>query len=70
MRNLEVIGEAGKKLPATIRARHPDTEWAKIAALRDVLSHEYFGLDEVIIWDVVQNKLASLEKEVCKIRSP
>ena len=43
VRNLEVVGEAVKNIPKEIRLKHPQTEWKKIAGLRDVLIHEYFG---------------------------
>jgi uncharacterized protein with HEPN domain len=43
VRNLEVIGEAVKQLPADLRAREPRIDWQKIAGLRDVLIHQYFG---------------------------
>lgn len=61
IRNLEIIGEAARKLPERARAGHPEVDWRKIAGLRDVLVHEYFGIDEEIIWDVVQNKLPPLK---------
>ena len=60
IRDLEIIGEAVKHLPADLRNRAPEIEWPKIAGLRDVLSHEYFGVDEVILWDVIANKLSDL----------
>ncbi len=69
MRNLEVIGEAVKKVPDEVRSRHPDVEWKKIAGLRDILIHEYFGIDANIIWDIVRTKLPQLEQEVEKILS-
>jgi uncharacterized protein with HEPN domain len=69
VRNLEVIGEAVKKLPAKIRAKHSQVDWKKIAGLRDILIHEYFGIDVEIIWDILENKLPALEKEVKKIIS-
>lgn len=64
MRNLEVIGEAVKRLPEQLRARRPDIEWQKIGALRDILIHQYFGVDVEILWDIVQNKLSPLGQAV------
>jgi uncharacterized protein with HEPN domain len=57
-RNLEVIREAVKRLPAEWRRSHTDIEWRKIAGLRDMLIHAYFGVDIEILWDVAQNKSA------------
>jgi len=67
VRNLEIIGEAAKKVPEEVRASTPDVEWKKIAGLRDILIHEYFGIDVNIIWDIITNKLPALEDEVKKI---
>jgi len=49
IRNLEVIGEAVKQLPADLRARQPGLDWQKIAGLRDILIHQYFGIDVDIL---------------------
>jgi uncharacterized protein with HEPN domain len=67
LRNLEVIGEAIKQLPASLRAGHPEVEWKKVAGLRDILIHNYFGIDVEIVWDVIQNKLPDLEAKVTRI---
>lgn len=64
VRNLEIIGEAVKKIPAYIRAKYPSVEWKKIAGLRDILIHEYFGIDVPIIWDVAKTKLPTLADQV------
>jgi len=64
VRNLEIIGEAVKHLPDNVRARYPGLDWKKIAGLRDILIHEYFGVNVEVIWDVVQHKLPDLEKAV------
>lgn len=64
LRNLEVIGEAVKRIPDAICAQHEEVEWKKIAGLRDILIHQYFGIDAEIIWDVVQNKLPELERQI------
>ena len=69
VRNLEVIGEAVKSLPEGVRAEHPEAEWKKIAGLRDILIHQYFGIDVEIIWDVIQNKLPTLERLVREMLS-
>ena len=64
LRNLEVIGEAVKCVPDEVRTQHEEVEWKKIAGLRDILIHQYFGIDAEIIWDVVQNKLPELERQI------
>jgi uncharacterized protein with HEPN domain len=63
VRNLEVIGEATKNLPDETRAKIA-VDWKKIAGLRDVLIHGYFGIDLEIIWDIVQNKIPTLRREI------
>ena len=64
VRNLEIVGEAVKQVPADLRAQAPDVEWAKVAGLRDILIHAYFNVDMEIVWDIVTNKLPSLEQRV------
>lgn len=64
IRNLELIGEAAKNVPGEIRAAHAEVEWKKIGGLRDILIHQYFGVDLEIILDVLRNKLPALEKNV------
>jgi uncharacterized protein with HEPN domain len=64
LRSLAVIGEAVKKLPDGFRASHPEVPWRVIAGTRDKLIHDYFGVDYVLVWDIVQNELPSLEKRI------
>ena len=64
IRNLEIIGQAAKMIPESARASYPNIEWRKIAGLRDILAHQYFEVDLDIIWDILQNKLPALEREL------
>ncbi len=55
--NLLVLGEAAKQVPLDMADRHPEVEWRRIAAFRDVLAHGHFGLEDDILWDVIANKV-------------
>ena len=61
IRNLEIIGESARVLPDEVKVKAPQIEWHKIVALRNILIHEYFGVNLKIIWDVIQNKLDEIE---------
>ena len=67
LRNLEIIGEAVKNLPEEVRLRYNQVEWRKLAGLRDIVAHEYFGVSDEIVWDVIQTKLSSLRQEIIDI---
>lgn len=64
IRNLEIIGEAVRHLPAEFRRRHPEVPWRSITALRNVLIHEYFGVELEIVWRVVKRRLPNLKRYV------
>jgi uncharacterized protein with HEPN domain len=64
IRNLEVIGEAVKNLSDSLRAQHPEIPWTRIAGMRDVLIHEYFGVRVETVWAAVENRLPELKRHV------
>ena len=61
LRSIEVIGEAAKKIPHSMRKDFPDIPWKKMAGMRDKLIHEYFGVDLEIIWEVIKTDLPSIK---------
>lgn len=62
IRQLQIIGEAAKKLSDETRAMYPDVQWKDIAGMRDKLVHDYFGVDLGAVWDTVTNDLPGLGK--------
>jgi uncharacterized protein with HEPN domain len=67
VRSIEIIGEASKKLPEETRRKYPQVEWRAVAGMRDRLIHGYFDTDYDIVWDVVVNKVPTLQQEVVRI---
>lgn len=63
-RRLEIIGEATKNLPESFKRRHPEIPWKKISGLRDVLIHEYFGVDLKLLWNIIEKDLKTLKKQI------
>jgi uncharacterized protein with HEPN domain len=64
LHNLFVLGEAAKGVPDSMRTQYPEIPWRSVAGLRDILAHEYFGIDDEIVWDVVKNKLPTLIEQL------
>ena len=67
IREFEIIGEAVGKLPESLRKRRPDIEWQDIKDFRNLLSHEYFGVDLEIVWKIIQDDLPALMDAVKEI---
>lgn len=66
VRNLTVIGEAVKHLPVEIKNKYRDVEWKKVAGLRDILVHEYFGVDIEVLWNIIQEEIPRLRRQLKK----
>lgn len=64
IRNFEIIGEASKNLPEEIKEKYSEIPWAEMYLLRNKVSHEYFGVDYEIIWDVATNYLPENKSQI------
>lgn len=67
IRNFEIIGEAAKNIPSSISLKYTNVPWKEMYYLRNKVSHEYFGVDYEIIWDVAINYLPDNKKQIDKI---
>lgn len=65
--NLQIIGEAAKNVPDSVKGKYPEVDWRRIAGLRDVIAHGYFGLNEHVLWDLVQNRVPELSQQIRSI---
>ena len=64
VRNLEIVGEAVKRLPSEITATEPEIPWRRITGMRDVLVHDYFGVDFEAVWNAVENEAPRLRAAI------
>jgi uncharacterized protein with HEPN domain len=67
IRNFEVIGEASKKMPKEIKDKYPLVPWDEMYLMRNKISHEYFGIDYEILWDVASNYLPENKEQIKEI---
>lgn len=67
VRSLEIIGEAVKQIPDSIRNKYSEIPWRSIAGMRDKLIHQYFGIDYDIVWDVIENHIPPLEAAIIEL---
>ena len=57
IRNFEIIGEASKNIPTDIQKKYPEIPWRKMYGLRNLIAHEYFGIDYEMIWEIARKNL-------------
>lgn len=70
IRNLEIIGEAAKRIDDDYRVAYPDVPWRALAGLRDVLIHQYEGVDLGRVWTIVEKDLPPLKQAITELLPP
>ena len=70
VRNLEIIGEASKRLSPSLKNAHSDISWKPVAGMRDKLIHDYFGINLKLVWDVIERDLPALKLKVSQLLQP
>ena len=68
VRSLEILGEAGKKIPEKIRKKTQDIPWKQICGMRDKLIHDYFGVDYEMVWKVVKEDLPAIREKLSDLK--
>lgn len=68
IRNFTIIGEAVKNIYEEVRQNYPNVEWKEIMAMRNLLVHEYWGINEGVVWDAIKKNLPELKEIITKIK--
>lgn len=64
VKNIEILGEASNMLTEEFRQEHPETPWKQVNGMRNYIVHEYFQVDNNVVWDVITNDLPILERQI------
>ncbi len=66
VKNIEIIGEAANMLTSRFQETHPKTPWKLVKGMRNYIVHEYFQIDDIVVWDVVRNNIPVLHEQVIR----
>ncbi|MFW6194758.1 MAG: DUF86 domain-containing protein [Halobacteriota archaeon] len=67
IRGIEIIGEATKSIPDSIRDRYPDIPWKDMAGMRDKVIHGYFGVDSRVVWETASHRIPQIKPLIQKV---
>ncbi len=64
IKQMEIIGEASNHLSTELKSKFSDVEWSQIVGMRNVFTHEYFGIDSNLVWEIIKNDIPELKGKV------
>ncbi|MDQ2808966.1 MAG: DUF86 domain-containing protein [Chloroflexota bacterium] len=67
LRNLQILSESTQRLSPALKAAHPDVDWRRIAGFRNILVHDYLGINHLRVWDVIEQNLPDLQGKITMI---
>ena len=67
IRVIEIVGEASKKIPADVKDQSQEIPWREISGMRDLLIHDYFGVNIQVVWETAKNDLPELKEKIQKL---
>jgi uncharacterized protein with HEPN domain len=67
IKQMEIIGEASNHLSGDLKSKYADIEWAQIVGMRNVFTHEYFGIDSGLVWEIIKNDLPEFKEKITNI---
>ena len=68
IRNLEIIGEAAKQLPAQFKSQYPAIRWPQLAGMRNRIVHDYAGIDLKLVWNILQTAIPELTRQIAELK--
>lgn len=69
VKQLEIIGEAANHISEEMKGKYSDIKWREIVGLRNILIHEYFGVDEYVVWEIITQDIPKLKSHIKRILS-
>ena len=67
IRKFEIIGEATKQVPESVKQKYPAVPWKEMAGMRDKLIHFYFGVNYELLWQTINNRVSEIKPVICQI---
>lgn len=67
LRKLQILAESSKRLSVSLKEAHPEVDWRELAGFRNIVVHDYFGINMALVWQIVRDRLPELNRRVAAI---